>query len=398
MYMCEIVNDPANYVSTSPHFVINKIEWIQCRYLFVQVHFASQLSSEWPPKAAAEDAPGYLKQDPQYRLIGEHGVDIQIPSSAIPTARRRAFGQQVAVGGPGITEENPILLDGVDEDAFEEVDRELDNLLASDDEEEDGQRQTVRKRRRTSTDSGLGELRPAKLTTGMQDLNKTGGQPQTGTAATTFKPGGLDLDSLPKLAEPTWAASSPGALRALNREIKDLQKLQANSDLAALGWYIDFEKLDNMFHWIVELHSFDENLPLAQDMKRAGCSSIVLELRFGSSYPISPPFVRVIRPRFLPFAQGGGGHVTIGGAICSELLTNSGWSPALSLEKVFLEVRMNLCDMDPPAHLDKSSSLGRMDYNIMEAIDAFNRAATAHGWQIPSDTTMMSSMAALRNR
>ncbi|RTE74188.1 hypothetical protein BHE90_011372 [Fusarium euwallaceae] len=393
--MCEIVNDPARYVSTQPHFVIDKIEWIQCRYLFVKVNASSLFGTLWPPKKSVFSSKGYLRQDPQHRLIGDHSNEIQIPLSAIPTARRRVLGQQVSVSGPGLTRENPILVDEADEDVLEEVDRELDDLLASDGEDEDSQRQTVRKRRRTSTDSGLGEPRPSKLTTGMQDRNNIA-QPQAGTT-TTFRPGGLDLASLPKLAEPTWAASSPGALRALNREIKDLQKIQSSTDLAALGWYIDFDKLDNMFHWIVELHSFDMNLPLAEDMKRAGCSSIVLELRFGSSYPISPPFVRVIRPRFLPFAHGGGGHVTIGGAICSELLTNSGWSPALSLEKVFLEVRMNLCDMDPPARLDKVNGLGSMDYNIFEAIDAFRRAATAHGWEIPSDVSMVSSMASLLN-
>ncbi|KAJ3515034.1 hypothetical protein NM208_g15011 [Fusarium decemcellulare] len=172
--------------------------------------------------------------------------------------------------------------------------------------------------------------------------------------------------------------------------------MQSGTDLASLGWYIDFEKLDNLFHWIVELHSFDKNLPLAQDMMRAGCSSIVLELRFGASYPISPPFVRVVRPRFLPFAQGGGGHVTAGGAICSELLTNSGWSPALSLEKVFIEVRTNLCDIDPPARLDSSSNREVIDYNILEAVDAFRRAATTHRWQIPSDLEMITAMAAQR--
>ncbi|KAJ4313341.1 hypothetical protein N0V84_009470 [Fusarium piperis] len=392
--MCEIVNDPVRYVSTQPHFVIDKIEWIQCRYLFVRVNSCSKTDNQWHPKKSVINSKGYLMQDPQHRLLGDHGNEILIPPSAIPTARRRALGLQGPVEGPGLTQENPILIDEADEDVLEEVDRELDDLLASDGEDENSQRQTVRKRRRTSTDSGLGELRPSKLTTGMQDRNNKG-QPLPDTTA--FRPGGLDLASLPKLAEPTWAASSPGALRALNREIKDLQKIQSSTDLAALGWYIDFEKLDNMFHWIVELHSFDVNLPLAQDMTRAGCSSIVLELRFGSSYPISPPFVRVIRPRFLPFAHGGGGHVTTGGAICSELLTNSGWSPALSLEKVFLEVRMNLCDMDPPARLDRADSLGLMDYNIFEAIDAFRRAATAHGWQIPPDVSMVSDMVSLPN-
>lgn len=32
------------------------------------------------------------------------------------------------------------------------------------------------------------------------------------------------------------------------------------------------------------------------------------------SYPFSPPFARIVTPRFLPFMNGGGGHITAGGA------------------------------------------------------------------------------------
>jgi len=154
-----------------------------------------------------------------------------------------------------------------------------------------------------------------------------------------------------------------------------------------LGWFVDFEKLENLFQWIVELHSFDLSLPLAQDMKKAGIASIVCEIRFGPQFPYSPPFVRIVRPRFLPFASGGGGHVTAGGAMCMELLTNSGWSPANSLEAVLLQVRMALCSTDPrPARLDQSQLRGfRADYNIGEALEAFTRAALMHGWKVPDD-------------
>ncbi|KAF5001474.1 hypothetical protein FDECE_10937 [Fusarium decemcellulare] len=389
--ICEIINEPTKFICTNPHFVVNKIEWIQCRYLFVQCRaLASQQTAYQKQKSPTS----YLNQDPIHELKGPDRQTVNIPLSAIPATRRRALGQQSSVNKQGVTKDNPIMLDGVDDDMREEINDELDELLASDDEDQGNRIKMVRKRRRASTDSGLGEQRPSKLTTAMQDsTNPT--RLQSGQT-TPFQPGSLDIGSLPKLVEPTWAASSPAALRALNKDIKDLQKMQSGTDLASLGWYIDFEKLDNLFHWIVELHSFDKNLPLAQDMMRAGCSSIVLELRFGASYPISPPFVRVVRPRFLPFAQGGGGHVTAGGAICSELLTNSGWSPALSLEKVFIEVRTNLCDIDPPARLDSSSNREVIDYNILEAVEAFRRAATTHRWQIPSDLEMITAMAAQR--
>ncbi|KAF5589264.1 hypothetical protein FPCIR_6898 [Fusarium pseudocircinatum] len=376
--MCEIVNSPSQFVSTKPFFVVNRIDWIQCRYLFVQTQSRQPESSIspsserlFPERVQGED---YIEQDPVYKLT--HGKQpVHIPLSAIPESRRRAFGKGQQ-NGPGSSIDHPIVVDDSDSKGSPETSDDIDVLLASDDEGDALQSVGTRKRRRTSTDSGLGEVQR-----GPDDV-------------TPFQPGQLDIDSLPKLAEPTWASSSPAALRALNGQIKDLQKTQSKTNLATLGWYIDFDKLDNLFHWFVELHSFDRDLPLAKDMATYGCSSIVLELRFGASFPISPPFVRVVRPRFLPFAQGGGGHVTIGGAICSELLTNSGWSPALSLEKVFLEVRLNLCERDRPARLEmvRHIGLGTMDYSMFEAVDAYRRAAAAHGWQIPSDLQMLQSM------
>ncbi|KAM0300979.1 hypothetical protein ACHAPM_006278 [Fusarium culmorum] len=371
--ICEIVNDTARFVSTDPHFVVDQIDWIQCRYLFIKVDIENSQASSHDKNGSAR----YIEQDPSHQLTS-NSKRIGIPQSAIPISRRLVLGQRQILGS---SNDFPIILDETEGEPDFESNDELDDLLASDDEGEskDDTAAMTRKRRRSSVDSGLGDTR----------------QPDN---TTPFQPGQLDLGSLPKLVEPTWAASSPAALRALNGQIKDLQQIQSSTNIAMLGWYIDFEKIDNLFHWIVELHSFDMNLALAQDMVHYGCSSIVLEVRFGASFPISPPFVRVIRPRFVPFAQGGGGHVTMGGSICSELLTNSGWSPALSLEKVFLEVRMNLCEKDPPARIEQSAGVRRaqngshMDYGMFEAVDAYRRAATAHGWQIPSDLDMLKSM------
>ncbi|KAJ6441786.1 ubiquitin-conjugating enzyme E2 Q2 [Purpureocillium lavendulum] len=213
--------------------------------------------------------------------------------------------------------------------------------------------------------------------------------PGGGTGLTSFAPRMLEMESIPKLPAPSWASSSPQALQAVNREVKDLHRIQSKTAYQELGWTMDMEGVDNLFHWIVELHSFDTSLPLGQDMMRLGVQSVVLEIRFGASFPMSPPFVRVVRPRFLPFSRGGGGHVTAGGAICSELLTNSGWSPALSMEKVFLQVRLGLCELDPPARLDPRKY--SQDYGIMEAVEAYKRAALVHGWRIPPEMADMTA-------
>ena len=97
---------------------------------------------------------------------------------------------------------------------------------------------------------------------------------------------------------------------------------------------------------------------------------------------MSPPFVRVIRPRFLPFHMGGGGHVTGGGAMCMELLTNDGWSAVSSIESVLLQVRMAISSLDPkPARLQAGHP---GDYGVMEAVDAYIRACQVHGWTVPA--------------
>lgn len=186
------------------------------------------------------------------------------------------------------------------------------------------------------------------------------------------------------LEPPSYA--TPGATKSLNRALREVLEIQKKTPLHELGWYIDQELVSNVYQWIVELHSFQPTLPLAQDMKKAGVSSVVLEIRFGKDFPFSPPFVRVIRPRFMPFAAGGGGHVTAGGAMCMELLTNSGWSSVSTIESVLLQVRMAIMNTEPkPARLESNSMGHQRDYGTAEAIEAFIRACRMHGWTIPPD-------------
>lgn len=65
---------------------------------------------------------------------------------------------------------------------------------------------------------------------------------------------------------------------------------------------------------------------------------ILLRLSFPSTYPAAPPYVRVIRPRFA-FRTG---HVTIGGSICTEMLTSAGWSSTMTVESVLVGIRANM--------------------------------------------------------
>lgn len=99
-----------------------------------------------------------------------------------------------------------------------------------------------------------------------------------------------------------------------------------------------------------------------------------IHLSFQPDFPISPPFVQVIRPRFQQWT----GHVTIGGSMCTELLTASGWKPDISAMGLMLQLQNNLVEGE--AKIDHSNVY---DYTKAEALEAFKRVARDHGWKIP---------------
>ena len=119
-------------------------------------------------------------------------------------------------------------------------------------------------------------------------------------------------------------------------------------------------------------------------------NSLIFEIRFPPSFPNAPPFFRIIKPRFLPFIQGGGGHVTGGmhyasnygpylSLIISRLqavpfawtcslpmvsfprhaihssdayLSFSGWLPSYSISAVLMQIKLAISNLDPrPARL-----------------------------------------------
>lgn len=123
------------------------------------------------------------------------------------------------------------------------------------------------------------------------------------------------------LDAPTRA--SPMSTMHLQKEFKYMMDEQSKAhSLRELGYYISPELMgDNLFQWIVELHSFDPSLPLAQDMAKNGINSLLFEIRYPPDFPHAPPFFRLIKPRLLPFLQGGGGHVTAGSVFELILIT-----------------------------------------------------------------------------
>ena len=356
--------------------MVAQLDWIQTRYLFVKT--STTCHTKTPPPAVS------YAQDPTREAMGATGGNgaVVIPITAVSKSRRPVLDTKTMQSGSkkakavGMTnqqsaedkedDDDSILSDQADreyldsdmEDAFDPAPIPLNEISNG-----------RSKRPRDPVGSASSKVADLSLT--------------------DFVPGSLDMSSFKMLKEPAYA--TPMATKRLGKLLADLVKVQNSTPLHELGWYIDENKVENLYQWVIELHSFDRSLPLWSDMKKADLTSIVLEMRFTENFPYSPPFVRVVRPRFLPFMAGGGGHVTAGGAICMELLTNNGWLVTNTIESVLLQIRMAISSTEPkPARLENAGAGRRFgwrgdSYAVSEAIEAYKRACMMHGWSVPAD-------------
>ncbi|OJD23440.1 hypothetical protein ACJ73_05203 [Blastomyces percursus] len=416
----EVVNAPKEFVSKSPHLVVAQLDWLQPRYLFVRCESLDLCNKDRVDQGSSSAC--HL-QDPEYTAKGPRGNPIRIPVTAVSQGRR--IGRNVTESGQANTgninstssaakssadiQESPakrrLQIFGDRSSFFRRESASISNIEKS--LPVSSAKASGPEGRRSTTDGYISEdtddedimilLKNDQNYSQEQSNNKdkslvldtptTMATTSSIAPKTDFVPGTLIAANLPLLEEPKTATL--WATKALLRDLNTTLKTQESQPLHELGWYVDPSITNTIYQWIVELHSFDPSLPLATDLKNAGLKSVVLELRFPSDYPISPPFVRVIRPRFLSFLAGGGGHVTAGGALCMELLTNSGWSAASSIESVLLQVRMAISSTEPqPARLAGGQSVSKgtvRDYGVGEAVEAYIRACRMHGWEVPKD-------------
>ena len=132
----------------------------------------------------------------------------------------------------------------------------------------------------------------------------------------------------------------------------------------------------DVLRWRVEMRLPPDSLlgaQLAAHAARWGGRAVVeLEVLFGDDFPASPPFVRVVSPRFAFHT----GHVTVGGSICMQLLTTSGWDSSFTVEATLVMVR----DAMLSGHGALDSSRAHVPYSEAEARHAFRRVAHQHGW------------------
>jgi len=189
---------------------------------------------------------------------------------------------------------------------------------------------------------------------------------------------GKDLDKVDQeVASLEFAHStSNAATLRLIQDLKSLKRSQSKSGFSAEPVKVNGKA--NLYHWEVRLFDFEG--PLAKDLegfkRQCGKDYVTIHLKFSGDYPFKPPFVRVVEPVF----QFRTGHVTLGGAICMELLTNSGWKPFNDIEQIIVQIRAEIGSLDGGARLDLGQSSSA--YNESGAWEAFYRAAGNHGWDV----------------
>ncbi|KAH7886667.1 hypothetical protein F5I97DRAFT_2017525 [Phlebopus sp. FC_14] len=346
--LAEIINLPSKFVSHNPYYVVSQTDWIMCRYLLVKCGDRdSSGSNEVKPTGIAQTSTSitisqyprvpYIMQDPGRTATVFHSdVDIPQPSHHLNSLLEACMEVTTLI-------------------CYDEEDRAI---YGRPDEE-------------PSLESKEGlmsqDTQPLKA---IEEWN-----PDTEW---------LERNVVEMLPPPTDFSNA--ATAALQRELGAMMReqniAQTKNELALLGWYMPPEyNGDNLYQWILEMHSFDPKLPLAKDMKARGVNSLVFEVRFPPTFPHAPPFFRIIRPRFLSFSQGGGGHVTIGGSICIDLLTSDGWLPSYSISALLLQIKLAISNVEPnPARLQANA--WDTPYSPDEAFNGYTRAAAIHGWKV----------------
>lgn len=105
-------------------------------------------------------------------------------------------------------------------------------------------------------------------------------------------------------------------------------------DSMVSGFALEQKTDETVLVWTLRIFLFDMDSQLARDLTALSLNHVELELTFPDAYPFEPPFVRVVHPRFEPST----GCVS-NGALCMELLTPHGWSPAYNVQALILSIR-----------------------------------------------------------
>jgi len=175
-------------------------------------------------------------------------------------------------------------------------------------------------------------------------------------------------------------AVTSASVQSSDRLMKELKNIYKSESFKNGFFEVELVE-DNLYHWEIKLHSkgIDSESALYKDLQKSketgGEDFIMISVTFASDFPFSPPFIRLLRP----FINGG--HVTIGGALCIELLTKEAWSSAYTMEAVVVQIAATL--VAGQGRLVPGASVHMQHYTLTNAVDSYNRMIQTHaklGW------------------
>lgn len=154
------------------------------------------------------------------------------------------------------------------------------------------------------------------------------------------------------------------------RLMKEYQNLLTDGKKYGINVLLDNE---NLTKWFVQLYDFPLDTEFYKDFIKLpkNKQKILLEIEFEKSYPFKCPFIRVITPRFCIRTA----HITSGGSICLESLTPSGWSAAMNIESVLIQIKTLIIEGNGRIDFTNQSP-----YQYSMAKQSFEQVARAHNW------------------
>ena len=131
---------------------------------------------------------------------------------------------------------------------------------------------------------------------------------------------------------------------------------------------------NNIYVWkaLLPKNKFDKDSDLYKDMVKYKIEHIELEIRLPIEYPYKAPFFRVIKPIF----KYKTGHVTVGGALCTELITQTGWNCTYGIKTCLKNIAVLM--VDGGGRIDNESS--KKEYGYDESRLAQERINQRYGW------------------
>jgi len=148
------------------------------------------------------------------------------------------------------------------------------------------------------------------------------------------------------------------------RQMKSMKEYSAS---------IDSEQDASRWRVTVEISQCPEFLNKA--MKKSRNNKLQFIVYFTSSFPFEPPFVRVESPVFVQ----GSGHVLLGGGVCSQVLSDSGWLPTFKMDSLIRSLLVLIDSGDPQIHKTERPST-YYGYSEEEARESYKRAKNKYSW------------------